>query len=414
MRLYTLFILLVLSATSLRAAELDDSLAVLSIPTTPTEKPKSYIREFSYVPVPLLVSSFIVKARKKDFRGARNNFMPGYENQWDNYLQYSPLALTMILKTAGVEGRNKWGRYLVSSAFSYAAMASLVNIGKYTIKEQRPDGSSHNSFPSGHTATAFASAAILHKEYGQTRSLWYSVAGYSFATITGVMRVMNNRHWASDILSGAAVGIFSVDLGYFLGDVIFREKHQLRPIRENESNFLSSPNYFNISVGAGLIEHDIDVADINIGLSRTMVAQSELAYFFSRHVGAGIRFSVASPIASYQNYSDNMGIYSLTAGAYLHFPITPRFEIGGKVMIGRLLISGFKLGEELEVGKKVGTTYGVGVNVGYAYRNNIAWRLNMDYDMNHVRFKSTRHGQDYSQRKGLGQLNVTGSMSVMF
>jgi membrane-associated phospholipid phosphatase len=48
--------------------------------------------------------------------------------------------------------------------------------------------------------------------------MWYNVAGYSVATITGVMRVMSNHHWAIDVLFGAGIGIISVDLGYFLGN----------------------------------------------------------------------------------------------------------------------------------------------------------------------------------------------------
>ena len=382
--------------------------------TDQTKNRSSYLREFSYVPVPLIASSFIVKACKKDIRGARNNFIPGWHSEVDNYIQYAPIVFATGLKAAGVEGRSKWGRYAVSSAFSYIAMAGLINLAKYTIKEQRPDGSSHNSFPSGHTATAFASAAILHKEYGQTRSLWYSVAGYTVASITGIMRVMNNRHWASDVLCGAGIGIFSVDLGYFLGDVIFRDKQLQRPIRESESSFMTAPNFFNLSVGAGLIAHNTDIAGLDISMSRMITAQAEAAYFFTKHVGAGIRFNVSSPIASYDKYSDVMGIYTLTAGAYLQYPITSRFAIGGKAMIGRLLISGFKLGDELTVDRKVGTTYGVGANLAYAYRNNIAWRLNADFDMNHVRFKSTRMQQHYSQRKAFGQLTLSASMSVMF
>lgn len=403
-----LYIMCMVSSVSLWAAEETDSM--------PSAVPQStsYWREFSYVPVPFIVSSFIIKSRKEDFRGARNKFIPGYESSWDNYIQYSPFALSLALKAAGVEGRNKWGRYLVSSAFSYAIMAALVNAGKYTIKEMRPDGSSENSFPSGHTATAFASATILHKEYGLTRSLWYSVAGYSVATLTGVMRVMNNRHWASDVLCGAGLGIFSVDLGYFLGDIIFRDKGMLRKDKEGENNFYASPNFFNVNMGAGVIQHETNVAGIDVTIGRTICAQAEFAYFFTKHVGAGVMFNVASPIVSYDRYSDNMGIYTLSAGAYLQYPITPRFALGGKLTTGRLLISGFRLGDELEVAKKVGMTWCIGANVGYAYRNNIAWKLNVDYSMNHVRFKSIRHNQEFSERKGLGQLILSGSMSVMF
>ena len=398
-----------LACARIKAASTPDSIS--------SDQPKNhtpYIREFSYVPVPLIASSFIVRACKKDIRGARNNFIPKYESSVDNYIQYAPIVLATGLKLAGVEGRSKWGRYAVSSAFSYAIMAGLVNVAKYTIKEQRPDGSSNNSFPSGHTATAFASAAILHKEYGQTRSPWYSVAGYSIATVTGVMRVMNNRHWASDVLCGAGIGILSVDLGYFLGDIIFKDKQTQHPIREDQCNFIASPNFFNLSIGGGLIAHDTDIAGLDVSLSRMITAQAEMAYFFTKYMGAGIRFSVGSPIVSYDKYSDVMGIYTLTAGVYLQYPVTPRFAIGGKAMVGRLLTSEFQLGDELTVDQKAGFTYGIGANISYAYRNNIAWRLNADYDMNHIRFRSHRHNQDSSQNKALGQLTLSASMSVMF
>lgn len=55
---------------------------------------------------------------------------------------------------------------LVSDAFSATLLAAAVNGIKYTAKVPRPDGSSRNSFPSGHTAVAFMGATILHKEYG--------------------------------------------------------------------------------------------------------------------------------------------------------------------------------------------------------------------------------------------------------
>ena len=43
--------------------------------------------------------------------------------------------------------------------------------------------------------------------------------------MTGVSRICNNRHWLSDVVAGAAVGIGAVELGYFLTDLIFKEKH---------------------------------------------------------------------------------------------------------------------------------------------------------------------------------------------
>ena len=125
------------------------------------------------------------------------------------------------MKLAGVKGRSSWKELAVSNAFSAALMAGAVNTLKYTVREMRPDNTTANSFPSGHTATAFMCATILHKEYGHL-SPWYSVGGYMLAGLTGVTRQLNNRHWVGDVLVGAGIGIIATDLGYFLSDLIFK------------------------------------------------------------------------------------------------------------------------------------------------------------------------------------------------
>ena len=107
--------------------------------------------------------------------------------------------------------------------------ATLVETMKYSVRELRPDGSTNKSFPSGHTAIAFSAATILHKEYGMTRSPWYSIAGYMLATATGCMRVLNNRHWASDTFAGAGIGILSTEMGYTLGGFTFQEQRFVTP-----------------------------------------------------------------------------------------------------------------------------------------------------------------------------------------
>lgn len=167
-------------------------------------KPYKFMDDMTFVGIPLFVAGIIAKSEKKAFRqndGTRHVLLTKFKTRIDDYTQYFGPAVTLGMKIGGVEGRSDWGRLLASSAMSYGIMAILVNSIKYTAKEMRPDGTSANSWPSGHTATSFVGATILHKEYGLTRSPWYSVAGYGVATATGVMRVLNNRHWVSDVLS---------------------------------------------------------------------------------------------------------------------------------------------------------------------------------------------------------------------
>ena len=177
-------------------------------------------------------------------------------------------------------------------------MAGFVNGIKYTAKEMRPDGSTANSWPSGHTATAFVGATLLHKEYGLTRSPWWSVAGYGVATATGVMRVLNNRHWISDVMSGAGIGILSGELGYALCDLLFKGKGLLRNDRVMESE---KPSFFSVSMGVGLggkdLEFESDGQSMGIKFRAATVVDAEGAYFFNKYVGVGGRLRVRAQSA---------------------------------------------------------------------------------------------------------------------
>lgn len=105
----------------------------------------------------------------------------------------------------------------------------LTGISVYGIKSitkvERPDGSSRNSFPSGHTATAFAGAELLRREYWDL-SPWIGVAGYTVAAATGFLRMYNNRHWLTDVVAGAGIGILSVQASYWLHPVIRKAFHR--------------------------------------------------------------------------------------------------------------------------------------------------------------------------------------------
>ena len=64
-------------------------------------------------------------------------------------------------------------------------------------------------------------ATMLSKEYGHL-SPWVGIGGYGVATMTGLMRIANNKHWLSDVIVGAGIGILATELGYWLTDVLFK------------------------------------------------------------------------------------------------------------------------------------------------------------------------------------------------
>ena len=65
------------------------------------------------------------------------------------------------------------------------------------------------SMPSGHTATAFAFAASLADD---VHPLWAKIGLYALATGTAWSRVYDNKHWTSDVVAGAVVGIASAKI----------------------------------------------------------------------------------------------------------------------------------------------------------------------------------------------------------
>ena len=375
--------------------------------TNPDVKPYKVMDDLTFVGIPVFAAGWIIKGDKASFRQDYNNphsntrLITNFKTGIDDYTQYFGPAMTVGLKLGGYEGRSDWGRLLASAAMSYGIMAGFVNGIKYTASEMRPDGSTANSWPSGHTATSFVGATILHKEYGLTRSPWFSVAGYGVATATGVMRILNNRHWISDVLSGAGIGIMSTELGYALGDVLFKERGLLR---NDLQGFSDNPSYFAISMGMSFgskslnfgyedlkntedLDYEIeDDERLNIDFHTATSVDAEGAYFFNKYVGIGGRLRVRAMTAKgwsdfignahddrdmaiqlinawYNMFSpnpvteehveellngiisdeeitvesDHLTEFSANAGLYLNLPLNNRFSLGTKFLIGRTM-----------------------------------------------------------------------------
>lgn len=135
----------------------------------------------------------------------------------DDYIQYINIAAPLTLNLCGLKSRHTTGRIALLEGGSYLLGGGWLNALKYGIGKLRPDNTSYNSFPSGHTFVAFTGAEIIRREYGEEYP-WIAVAGYVVATTVGVLRVWNNRHWAGDVLAGAGLGILSVTLVYWALD----------------------------------------------------------------------------------------------------------------------------------------------------------------------------------------------------
>jgi len=133
----------------------------------------------------------------------------------DDFSQYLPAASVYGLNVLGIKGKHNFKDRTIILGTSYLLLTSTVMPLKSITKVDRPDGSSNNSFPSGHTATAFAGAEFLWQEYKDV-SVWYGISGYLVASGTGFFRMYNNRHWLTDVAAGAGIGIVSTKLAYLL------------------------------------------------------------------------------------------------------------------------------------------------------------------------------------------------------
>ena len=89
--------------------------------------------------------------------------------------------------------------------------------------------SDYTSFPSGHTSTAFAVAAVVAGSYNEW---WIKTLSYGFATLTGLSRIHDNKHWASDVFAGAL-------LGWWVGHSLIKNSRNLQWGVTGSSNHLS-------------------------------------------------------------------------------------------------------------------------------------------------------------------------------
>lgn len=133
----------------------------------------------------------------------------------DNYIWAVPAVSVYVLNLAGVKGKHNFVDRSVILGLSYIVASAVVTPTKQLTKKWRPDGSNRFSFPSGHTEQAFVAAEFLRMEYKDV-SPWYGVAGYTVAAATGYFRMYNNKHWMSDVVAGAGVGILSVQFVYWV------------------------------------------------------------------------------------------------------------------------------------------------------------------------------------------------------
>lgn len=148
----------------------------------------------------------------KTIRNFRNENFANFNTSIDDYLVFAPGLILLGLDAFKVKSTSNFANQSAITVKSVILSLGVVNILKYSTQVMRPDNTTENSFPSGHTAFAFTLAEVLHQEF-KNKPLVY-ISGYTIATAAGAMRVLNNRHWFTDVMVGAGIGMAATKLVY--------------------------------------------------------------------------------------------------------------------------------------------------------------------------------------------------------
>lgn len=205
---------------------------------------KTTVFKTAFVPVSLVAWGVATMGHRdmpfssSDVQRWEQKKFPRFSTDADDYMPSASLVLMFGLDAAGVESRYNWINQAIIFGLANALNGYVTKEIKHQTHVLRPDASDKLSFPSAHTSSAFVAAEMLHQEF-KDKSPWISVAGYTLASAVGAMRIMNNKHWMSDVVAGAGIGILSVRMTYLVYPILHRKICQLRPLKRNhpDQNF---------------------------------------------------------------------------------------------------------------------------------------------------------------------------------
>lgn len=177
----------------------------------PPVKYKSKLKDYA-IPGGLFAAGLIAsRTNYKDFINLPRPSGKIEQKKFDDVLQLVVPATLYVYDIVEKEKHHPIDQFFVMT-ISYGLMALQVRNIKPYINEFRPDNG-RNSFPSGHTATAFVGAHMIYKEFKDTNP-WIAYSGYIMASAVGAGRILNNRHWICDVVAGAGIAMLSVELAY--------------------------------------------------------------------------------------------------------------------------------------------------------------------------------------------------------
>lgn len=151
--------------------------------------------------------------------------------------EHSFLVLSGILTYGMLSKKEKCVSTALLGLESFLLASIVTRVPKLLLGRQRPDNwegygpytfkgpFEGTSFPSGHTTASFAVASVIATQYRDIR--WVPVAAYSVASLAGLSRIYDNRHWLSDVVGGAVVGTL---VGNFVSRRVPNSKLNIVPV----------------------------------------------------------------------------------------------------------------------------------------------------------------------------------------
>ncbi len=194
------------------------------------EKEISFDTDIFLVGVPLLITSFLIDKPVKDFfQSNRTETLDDFFSAVENFGSPAIFGLGIGSYLYGYFTKNeKLATTSQMAIESSVIAAAIVFPVKYIVGRKRPEDTDkvldfgfHDfdaSFPSGHTALSFAFFGTFAKQYNDGIKPYIF---YTIPTLVGISRIYKNKHWLSDVVGGAIVGLTSVYLGEVFHDKIF-------------------------------------------------------------------------------------------------------------------------------------------------------------------------------------------------
>lgn len=389
-----------------------------------TEKssPGTFSRIFLFS-AEIIASGMLYKGDDTKYKNRRTMDLPVMRNNFEDFLQYAPGAAMIGLKLAGVEGRSSWTRMLVTDALGVGLTVGSVKLIKDGVDRPRPDGSDHRSFPSGHSAMAFLGATLLHREYGLTRSPWYSIGGYSTALVTSVARELHNKHWLSDVMVGAGIGILAGEIAYQITDLLFKKKGALRrDLAFGSYDYESPHSSVGLEIAGNYFLNEVSLSDG----AKLKVRSSFATGFFGEwgltpHWSLVWRYHFTNALLYYNEEalesrsvlenpswykSSNMRMHDLDVGLKYSQQLSLRWNIYGKATLGCTYYNKIENEYSLRLGERAGANFGGGLGLGYLILHNLWFNTFLDY-----RYEPPL---EHKSSSGLHNLLLGYSASVLF